>query len=119
MGGMSDTHRLVVPALLRSSWPGGHCRIHQLGAVIGILSRSGPRSDSIITLIRWLSLQTKAATARAEIAGTVTPRSKYAGKEAGAGPGGRKELIEGNICDWKLLKRMEIKEREKDESVAS
>ena len=27
------------------------------------------------------------------------PRSKYAGKEAGAGPGGWKELIEGNIGD--------------------
>ena len=63
---------------------------------------------------------TKATIARAKIAeiGTATPRSRYAGKKAGAGLGGRKKLIEGNIGDWKLLKKMEIKEREKDEAVA-
>ena len=64
------------------------------------------RSDSIIALIRsvWLSLQTEVLTARADIAGAATPRSKYAGREAGAGPGGWKELIGENIGDWKLLK---------------
>ena len=69
--------------------------------------------DRIITLIRsgWLPLQTEVLTARAEIAGTATPYSKYAGKEAGSGLGGRKELIEGNIGDWKLLKKMGIKEK--------
>ena len=67
--------------------------LHQLGAAIEILSRPGPGSDLIITLIRWLSLQTEAATARAEIAGTATPRSKHAGREAEAGLGNWKMLI--------------------------
>ena len=55
-----------------------------------------------------------------EIAGieTTSLRSKYAGKKAGAGPGGRKKLIKGKIGDWELLKQMEMEEREKDESVA-
>ena len=66
-----------------------------------------------------MSLQTEVLTARVEITGAATPRSKYAGKEAGAGPGGHEELIEGNIGDWKLLKKMEIKEREKNEVVSS
>ena len=62
---------------------------------------------------------TKATIARVKIAeiGTATPRSRYVGKKAGAGLGGRKKLIERNIGDWKLLKKMEIKEREKDEAV--
>ena len=84
--------------------------LHQLEAAIEILSRPGPGSDSIITLVRWLSLQTEAETARAEIARTATPRSKHAGKEAEAGLGDWKKLIEGNIGDWKLLKKMEINE---------
>ena len=51
----------------------------------------------MITLIRKLSLQIEAAIARAEIAEveTASLRSKYAGKTAGAGPGGRKKLIKG------------------------
>ena len=93
--------------------------LHQLGAAIEIHSRSGPGSDSIIILIRWLSLQIEVATARAEVAGTTTPHSKHAGKEAGVGLGDWKKLIEGNIGDWKLMKRMEINERENDEAVAS
>ena len=84
--------------------------LHQLGATIEILSRPGPGSDSIITLVRWLSLQTEVATARAAIAGTATPHSKHAGKEAEAGLGDWKKPIEGNIGDWKLLKKMEINE---------
>ena len=93
----------------------------QPGAAIVILSRPIPGSDSIITLIHsgWLTLQTEVLTARAEVAGTAAPRSKYAGKKAGAGQGGRKGLIEGKIGDWKLLKKMEIKEREKNEAVTS
>ena len=53
----------------------------------------------MIILIRKLSQQTEAAIARAEIAGieTANLRSKYAGKKAGAGPGGRKELIKGKV----------------------
>ena len=94
---------------------------HQLGAAIEILSRSSPGSNSIIALIRlgWLFLQTEISTARPDSARAATPRSKYARKEAGAGPGGREELIEGNIGDWKLLKKMEIKKREKNEAVTS
>ena len=67
-----------------------------------------------------LSLQTGAAIAKAEIAEieTTSLRSKYAGKKAGAGPGGRKKLIKGKMGDWELLKQMEMEEREKDESVA-
>ena len=63
---------------------------------------------------------TKATIARVKIAeiGASTPRSRYVGKKAGAGLRGRKKLIEGNIGDWKLLKKMEIKEREKDKAVA-
>ena len=55
-----------------------------------------------------------------EIAGieTTSLRSKYAGKKAGAGPGGRKKLIKGKIGDWELLKQMEMEEREKDEAAA-
>ena len=74
----------------------------------------------MITPICKLSLQTEATIAIAEIAKieTTSLRSKYAGKKAGAGPGGRKKLIKGEIGDWELLKQMEMKEREKDESVA-
>ena len=59
----------------------------------------------MIALIRKLSQQTEAAIARAEIAEieTTSLRSKYAGKKAGAGPGGRKKLIKGKIGDWELL----------------
>ena len=35
------------------------------------------------------------------------------------GPGGWRKFIEGNLGDWMLLERMEIKGREKDEAVAS
>ena len=44
---------------------------------------------------------TKAIIARAKIAEieTAIPCPKYVGKKAGAGPGGRKKLIEGNIGD--------------------
>ena len=94
---------------------------HQPGAAIEILSKSGLGLDSIITLIRsgWLSLQTEVLTARAEIAGTATPRSKYAGKGARSGLGGQKGLLKGIIGDRMLLKKMEIKEREKTEAVTS
>ena len=58
---------------------------------------------------------------RAKIAeiGATTPGSEYVGKEAGTGPGYRKKLIEGNIDDWKFMKRMEINGRENDEAVSS
>ena len=36
-----------------------------------------------------------------------------------SGPGGQKGLLEGIIGDWTLLKKMEIKEREKTETVTS
>ena len=64
----------------------------------------------MIALIRKLSQQTEAAIARAEIAEIeiTSLRSKYAGKKAGAGPGGRKKLIKGKIGDWELLKQMEM-----------
>ena len=44
---------------------------------------------------------TKAVVARAKIAEieTTIPCPKYVGKKAGAEPGGRKKLIEGNIGD--------------------
>ena len=66
-------------------------------------------------------LTTEATIARAKTAEieTATPRPKYAGKKARAGPGGRKKLIEGNIGDLKLPKGMKIKGREMDEAVAS
>ena len=64
---------------------------------------------------------TEATIARAKIAeiGATTPGSEYVGKEAGTGPGYRKKLIEGNIDDWKFMKRMEINKRENDEAVSS
>ena len=64
---------------------------------------------------------TEATIARVKIAQieTATLDSKYIGKKAGAGPGGRKKFIERNIGDWKLLKKMEIKEWEKNEAVTS
>ena len=73
----------------------------------------------MIAPIRKLSLQTEATIAKAGIAEieTTSLQSKYAGKKAGAGPGGRKKFIKGKIGDWELLKQMEM-EREKDESVA-
>ena len=73
----------------------------------------------MIAPIRKLSLQTEATIAKAEIAEieTTSIRSKYAGKNAGAGPGGRKR-IKGKLGDWELLKQMEMEEREKDEAVA-
>ena len=74
----------------------------------------------MIAPIRELSLQTEATIAEIEIAEieTTSLLSKYAGKNAGAGPGGRKRLIKGKIGDWELLKQMEMEEREKDEAVA-
>ena len=62
---------------------------------------------------------TEAIMAGAKIAeiGATTRGSEYVGN--GTGLGCRKKLIEGNIDDWKLMKRMEINEREKDEAVAS
>ena len=51
--------------------------------------------------------------------GVTTPGSEYVEKEAGTGPGCRKKLIEGNIDGWKLMKRMEMNERENDEAVTS
>ena len=62
---------------------------------------------------------TEATIARVKIAQieTTTLSSKYVGKKAEAGPGGRKKSIEGNIGDWMLLKKMKIKEREKTEAV--
>ena len=74
----------------------------------------------MIALIHMVSLQTEAAIARAEIAEieTASLHSKYAGKKAGAGPGGRKKLIKGRIGDWELLKQMEMEERKKDEAAA-
>ena len=44
---------------------------------------------------------TEATIARVKIAEieTATPRPKYVGKKAEAGPGGQKKLIEGNIGD--------------------
>ena len=64
---------------------------------------------------------TEVTIARAKIAeiDTATPRPKYVVKKAEAGPGGRKKLIEGNIGDWKLLKKVGVNEREKDEAVTS
>ena len=64
---------------------------------------------------------TEATIARAKIVeiGATTPGSEYVGKEAETGSGCRKKLIEGNIGDWKLMKRMEINERENDKAVAS
>ena len=72
----------------------------------------------MITHIRKLSQQTAAAISRAEIAEieAASIRSKYAGKKAGAGPGGRKKLIKGKIGDWELLRQMEMGER--DETAA-
>ena len=62
---------------------------------------------------------TEATIVRAKIAQieTATLGLQYVGKKAEAGPGGRKKSIEGNICDWMLLKKMEIKKREKTEAV--
>ena len=64
---------------------------------------------------------TEATIARVKTAKieTATLGSKYAGKKAEAEPGGRKKFIEGNIGDWVLLKKMEIKDREKNEAVTS
>ena len=64
---------------------------------------------------------TEATMVRVKIAQieTASLGSKYVGKKAGAGPGGRKKFIEGNIGDWMLLKGVGIKEREKNEPVAS
>ena len=72
------------------------------------------RSDSMIALIRKLSLQTEAAIASAEISeivtATVALRSKYAGKKAGGGPEGRKKLTKGKIGVWKLRTQIEMEE---------
>ena len=74
----------------------------------------------MIALIRKLSQQIEVAKARAEIAEIemTSLRSMYAGKKAGAGPGGQKKLLKGKIGDWELLKQMEMKERKEDEAVA-
>ena len=78
---------LALSGMLNGSYPG-----HTATTFSQV--RSG--SDSIIALIRsgWLSLQTEVLTARAEIAGTATPRLKYSGKGARSGPGGQKEHLE-------------------------
>ena len=62
---------------------------------------------------------TEATIVRVKIAQieAATLSLKYVGKKAEAGPGGRKKSIEGNIGDWMLLKKMEIKKREKTEAV--
>ena len=75
----------------------------------------------MIDLIRKLSQQTEAALARAEIAEieTANLRTKYAGKQARAGPGGQKKLTKGTIVDWKFLEKMKMEEREKEEAVAA
>ena len=77
-------------------------------------------SDSMMAPICKLFLQTDATIAKAKIAEieATSLRSKYAGKKAGVGPGGRKKLIKGKIGDWELPKQMEMEEREKDEYVA-
>ena len=77
---------------------------HQTNAAIDILSKT---VASAIDLIRKLSQQTEAAFARAEIAEieTTNLRTKYAGKKARAGPGGRKKLTKGTIADWKFLEK--------------
>ena len=74
----------------------------------------------MIAPIRELSLQTEATIAEIGIAEieTTSVRSKYAGKNAGVGPGGRKKLIKGMIGDWELPKQMEMEVREKGEAVA-
>ena len=74
----------------------------------------------MIVPIRKLSLQTEATIAKTEIAEieTTSLRSKYAAKNAGVGPAGRKKLIKGMIGDWELPKQMEMEVREKGEAVA-
>ena len=90
---------------------------HQTNAAID-MAKSGA---SAIDQIRKLPQQTEAAFARAEIAEieTANLRTKYAGKQARAGPGGRKKLTKGTIADWEFLEKMEIEEREKEEAVAT
>ena len=83
---------------------------------------SSPDQDQAYDSTYLQALPTTEATiARVKIAKieTATLGPKYVGKEAGAGPGGRKKFIEGNIGDWVLLKKMEIKDREKNEAVTS
>ena len=77
---------------------------HQTNAAIDILAKTGA---SAIDLICKLPQQTEAAFARAEIAEIETANlyTKYAGKQAGAGPGGRKKLTKGTMADWKFLKK--------------
>ena len=79
---------------------------HQKNAAIDILSKTA-NSASAIDLIRKLSQQTEAEFARAEISEieTANLRTKYAGKKARAGPGGRKKLTKGTTADWKFLER--------------
>ena len=50
---------------------------------------------------------------------TANLRTKYAGKQARAGPGGRNKLTNGTIADWKFLEKMEMEEREMEEAVAA
>ena len=70
---------------------------HQTNAAIDILAKTGA---SAIDLICKLSQQTEAAFARAEIAEIETANlcTKYAGKQAGAGPGGWKKLTKGTMA---------------------
>ena len=91
---------------------------HQTNAAINILTKT---EASAIDLIRKLSQQTEAAFARAEIAEieTANLRTKYAGEQARAGPGGRKKLIKGTIVNWKFLEKMEMEKREKEEAVVA
>ena len=60
------------------------------------------------SLIRWVGDMDAREIAGVE---TTSLRSKYAGRKAGAGPGGRKKLIKGKIGDWELLKQMEMSQR--------
>ena len=93
---------------------------HQTNAAIDILSLA-KTGASVIDLIRRLSRQIEAAFPRAKIAEieTANLRTKYAGKQARAGPEGRKKLTKRTIADWEFLEKMEVEEREKEEAVAA
>ena len=74
----------------------------------------------MIALIRKLSQQTEATIAKVGIAKikTACQRLKYAGKRAGARPGGRKKLVKGGMGDRELLERVGMGVRERDETAA-
>ena len=117
MEDVSGIHRLV--SALRSSWPGEHRRI---ATSRELQLRSSPGPGRCWTAYNSHSLAF--STDRGYNSESVNcrdcyPALKYAGKEAEAGPGGQKKLTQGNIGDWKLLKKMEIKERETGEAMTS